>query len=188
VPVPPGLTRDEFLDRFAAAVFRQQPLRVAASAVSDSVRLFAPVRADDPLVTPIARWQFQDSYPTYPRRYSMAFFTRLARAHGGGDPVAVQPAASWLRAYQLGGGYTPGLLYAALLVAGVLGAVRRRTELATPCLLVTAAAVVLLVSSDAFEFSWRYQLPAVVLLPLAGALGITALVRGRRSRCAAPTG
>src|SRR5262249_22525837 len=75
-PVPPGLTRDEFLDRFAAAVFRQQPLRVAASAASDSVRLFAPVRAGDPQVTPIARWQFQDSYPTYPRRYSMAFFTR----------------------------------------------------------------------------------------------------------------
>jgi len=33
---------------------------------------------------------------------------------------------------------------------------------------------VLLVSSDAFEFSWRYQLPAVVMLPLAGALGLTA--------------
>jgi len=48
--------------------------------------------------------------------------------------------------------------------------------------------VVLLVSSDAFEFSWRYQLPAVVLLPLAGALGLTVLVRGRRSRCAAPSG
>ena len=187
-PVPPGLTRDEFLDRFAAAVFRQQPLRMAASVARDSVRLFAPVRADDPQVTPIARWQFQDSYPTYPRRYSMAFFTRLARAHGGGDPVAVQPAASWLRAYQLGGGYTPGPLYAALLVAGVLGPARRRTELATPCLLVTAAAVMLLVSSDAFEFSWRYQLPAVVLLPLAGALGVTTLVRGRRSRCAAQTG
>jgi hypothetical protein len=48
--------------------------------------------------------------------------------------------------------------------------------------------VVLLVSSDAFEFSWRYQLPAVVLLPLAGMLGVTALIRGRRSRCAAPSG
>ena len=34
-PVPPGLTRDEFLDRFALAVFRQQPLRVAASAARD---------------------------------------------------------------------------------------------------------------------------------------------------------
>ena len=193
VPVPPGLTRDEFLDRFALAVFRQQPLRVAASVASDSVRLFAPVRNDDPQVTPIARWQFQDFYPTYPRRYSMAFLTRLAHAHGsGGDLVAVQPFASWLRAYQLGGGYTPGPLYAVCLVAGVFGVVTglRRADrgLGFGCLLVTAAAVVLLLSSDAFEFSWRYQLPAVVLLPLAGALGITVLVRGRRSRCAAPSG
>jgi len=192
-PVPPGLTRDEFLDRFALAVFRQQPLRVAASVARDSVRLFAPVRSGDPQVTPIARWQFQDVYPTYPQRYSMAFFTRLAHAHGsGGDLVAVQPAASFLRAYQLGGGYTPGPLYAVFGIAGVAGALRRRTgqltDLRVPCLLVTLAAVVLLVSSDAFEFSWRYQLPAVVLLPLAGTLGVTALIGGRRSRCAAPSG
>ena len=189
VPVPPGLTRDEFLDRFAIAVFRQQPLRVAASVARDSGRLFAPVRDGNPQITPIARWQFQDFYPVYPRRYSMAFLTRLAHAHGsGGDLVAVQPAASFLRTYQLGGGYTPGPLYAVFLVAGVAGAVRRRTELRVPCLLVTLAAVVLLVGSDAFEFSWRYQLPAVVLLPLAGALGVTALIRGRASRCAAPSG
>jgi hypothetical protein len=189
VPVPPGLTRAEFLDRFALAVFRQQPLRVAASVARDSARLLAPVRDGDPQVTPIARWQFQDFYPVYPRRYSMAFLTRLAHAHGsGGDLVAVQPAASFLRTYQLGGGYTPGPLYAVFGVAGVAGAVRRRTELRVPCLLVTLAAVVLLVSSDAFEFSWRYQLPAVVMLPLAGALGVTALVRGRASRCAAPSG
>jgi hypothetical protein len=189
VPVPPGLTRDEFLDRFAIAVFRQQPLRVAASVARDSVRLLAPVRDGDPQVTPIARWQFQDFYPVYPRRYSMAFLTRLAHAHGsGGDLVAVQPAASFLRAYQLGGGYTPGPLYAVFLVAGVAGALRRRTELRVPCLLVTLAAVVLLVGSDAFEFSWRYQLPAVVMLPLAGMLGVTALMRGRASRCAAPSG
>jgi hypothetical protein len=60
VPVPPGLTREEFLDRFAIAVFRQQPLRVAASVARDSARLLAPVRDGDPQVTPIARWQFQD--------------------------------------------------------------------------------------------------------------------------------
>jgi hypothetical protein len=187
VPVPPGLTREEFLDRFAIAVFRQQPLRVAASVARDSARLLAPVRDGDPQVTPIARWQFQDFYPVYPRRYSMAFLTRLAHAHGsGGDLVAVQPAASFLRKYQLGGGYTPGPLYAVFAVAGVAGVLRRRTELRGPCLLVTLAAVVLLVSSDAFEFSWRYQLPAVVLLPLAGMLGVTALIRGRASRSAAP--
>ena len=39
----------------------------------------------------------------------------------------------------------------------------------------TLSAVVLLLSSDAYEFSWRYQLPAVVMLPVAGALGLTAL-------------
>src|SRR4029077_2078242 len=130
VPVPPGLSRAEFLDRFALATFRQQPLRVAVSVARDSVRLFAPVRGDDSQVTPIARWQFQDFYPTFPQRYSMAFFTRLAHAHGsGGDLVAVQQGATILRSYQLGGGYTPGLLYAAFGVAGVLGALRRRTGL-----------------------------------------------------------
>jgi hypothetical protein len=30
--------------------------------------------------------------------------------------------------------------------------------------------------SDVFQFSWRYQLPALVTLPPAGALGIAALV------------
>ena len=35
--------------------------------------------------------------------------------------------------------------------------------------------MVLLLGSDAFDFSWRHQLPAVVLLPLAGVLGVMAL-------------
>jgi len=203
VPVPPGLTRGQLLDRFSLAVFGQQPLRAAASAARDSVRLFALTRDGDPQITSIARWQFQTFYPTYPHRYTMAFFTRLAREHGsGGDLVAAEPAAALLRGYQLGGGYTPGPLYAAGLAAGLLGAlsglVRRRTVtagtetaaaadtgLATACLLVTLAAVVLLLSSDAFEFSWRYQLPAVVMLPLAGALGVTAVAARVRRAIAA---
>jgi hypothetical protein len=192
VPVPPGVTRGERLDRFSVAVVRQQPDRVAWSVIRDSVRLFALTRDGNPQVTPITRWQFQTSYPVYPRRYSLAFFTRLAQQNNsGGDLAAVRPAAAILRGYQLGGGYTPGPLYAALLAAGVLGAVleRRRPAglagggdlaggggLAGACVLVTLAAVILLVSSDAFEFSWRYQLPAVTMLPLAGALGLTVLI------------
>ena len=201
VPVPPGVTRGQLLDRFSLAVFRQQPLRVAASVARDSVRLFALTRDGDPQVTSMARWQFQLFYPTYPHRYTMAVFTRLAREHGsGGDLVAVEPAAAILRGYQLGGGYTPGPAYAAGLAAGLLGAlsgrVRRRTlsaadrERATACLLVVLAAVVLLVSSDAFEFSWRYQLPAVVMLPLAGVLGLTAVTAriGRATAARTATG
>jgi hypothetical protein len=114
-------------------------------------------------------------------------------------PVAVRPVAAVLRDYQLDGGYTPGPLYALALAAGLAGSLpglmrRRRVSdpgLAAACLLVTMSAVVLLVSSDAFEFSWRYQLPAVILLPLAGALGFTACLtavrtatgdKGRRTR------
>ena len=196
VPVPPGTTRAHLLAGFSLATFRQQPLRVAASVARDSVRLFALTRDGDPEITGITRWQFQTFYPTYPHRYTMAAFTRLARQHGsGGDLVAVEPVAAVLRHYQLAGGYTPGPLYAAALAAGLLGSLsglaRRRTRqrrprtgrtngprtrLAAACLLVTLSAVVLLVSSDAYEFSWRYQLPAVVMLPVAGALGLTALV------------
>jgi hypothetical protein len=135
----------------------------------------------------------------------MAVFTQLAHQAGSGEPAVDRPLATLLRDYQLHGGYTPGPLYAAALAAGLLGALsglaRRRkpgrqspvrdasgretpnrrtrtaadSERAAACLLVTLSAVVLLLSSDAFEFSWRYQLPAVVLLPLAGALGATAL-------------
>jgi hypothetical protein len=43
----------------------------------------------------------------------------------------------------------------------------------------TSAAAVLLVS-DAFEFSWRYQLPALITLPPAAALALTALFTHRR--------
>jgi hypothetical protein len=43
----------------------------------------------------------------------------------------------------------------------------------------TSAAAVLLIS-DAFEFSWRYQLPALITLPPAAVLALTALFTHRR--------
>jgi MYXO-CTERM domain-containing protein len=52
---------------------------------------------------------------------------------------------------------------------------------------VTGAAVLL--GSDVFQFSWRYQLPALVTLPPAGALGLSVIagyVTARRRRPAGP--
>jgi hypothetical protein len=188
VMVPPGTNREKLLASFSLAVLRQQPLRMVAALASDSVRLFALTRDGNPEVANISRWQFQTFYPTYPPGSTMTGFTQLARENGGGDLVTVRPIATVLRDYQLHGGYTPGPLYAFALAAGLAGSLsgppRRRTpsrrqlsaadkELAGACLLVTLSAVILLVSSDAFEFSWRYQLPAVIMLPMAGALGLT---------------
>jgi hypothetical protein len=36
--------------------------------------------------------------------------------------------------------------------------------------------------SDAFEFSWRYQLPALVTLAPGGALGIAVIIRSAGAR------
>jgi hypothetical protein len=37
-----------------------------------------------------------------------------------------------------------------------------------------------------FEFSWRYQLPAIVTLPPAGVLGVAAWLSRRRARGQSP--
>jgi hypothetical protein len=39
---------------------------------------------------------------------------------------------------------------------------------------VTTTALFVLLAADAVEFSWRYQLPAVTLLPAVGVLGLAA--------------
>jgi hypothetical protein len=55
-------------------------------------------------------------------------------------------------------------------------------QVALACLLCFASATFLLLASDLFEFSWRYQLPALVTLVPAGALGITVAGTARSSR------
>jgi hypothetical protein len=76
-------------------------------------------------------------------------------------------------------------------MAGIFTFGRRRDpdNLSLACLLVTGSAVAVLLGADVYEFSWRYQLPALVTLPIAGALGATAIIqqaRSRRARRAAP--
>ncbi|HEV2375966.1 MAG TPA: hypothetical protein VGS19_27835 [Streptosporangiaceae bacterium] len=113
-----------------------------------------------------------------------------------GGPVRVdRPVAAFLRSYQLGGGYTPGPLLALLALAALAGSVAaltrrardtaadpRTRQLARACLLSTVTAAVVLLSPDLYEFSWRYQLPAVVTLVPAGVLGAAALAGLRRAR------
>jgi len=79
---------------------------------------------------------------------------------------------------------------AVFAIAGLAGsllivvrrAAPRRQQLTQACLLFFGAGVAVLILSDAFQFSWRYQLPALVSLPPAGALGLTVLVSYLRKR------
>ena len=48
---------------------------------------------------------------------------------------------------------------------------RTDRPLAAAATIATLSAVAVVLGADVFEFSWRYQLPALVTLPLAGVLG-----------------
>jgi hypothetical protein len=182
---PPGMTIAALADRFEAAVVMQQPMAVASAIHRDFIKLFALTRNTAPGDMPISRWQFQTSYPTYPPLITLRYVASIRP--GGGQPSVIRPLAEALRDYQLHGGYTPGPLLAVAALAGLAGSCmlgfsgREHTAAATACLLTTAMAIILLLASDAYEFSWRYQLPALVLLPPAGILGAAAISTVMRS-------
>jgi hypothetical protein len=205
--LPPGTDRTALISTLTTAVEHQQPLRVVAAYFKDALRLFAASREQTGGVEPISRWQFQAQFPTYPQWVTLTHgnlitvglqrrpfgpFRYYPLGHGYGSRAKVdKPVAAFLRAYQLDGGYTPGPLYLAFVLAGLAGSAltlarrwRRRYRpqeaprqgpgLALACLLFTATAATVLLAPDVFEFSWRYQLPALVTLPPAGVLGVAA--------------
>jgi hypothetical protein len=179
---PRGISRGTAARRFDEAVLTQQPLRVAGDVARDAVKVFALTRDTAPGDPPVSRWQFQLSYPVY---YAVDY-----AAFGSLSPQVIVPVARALRSYQLHGGFTPGPLLLCLLLLGTGGvfARRRQPALAQGCLFVTGLAVAALLGADLYEFSWRYQLPALITLPLAGALGATALLRALPSRWHKPAG
>jgi hypothetical protein len=200
---PPGMHSSAVVNDFTHRVLFQQPVNVVSAIGRDALKLYAVDRVTAPGDTSINRWQFQSSYPQYPPymtiRGGQVYFTSFtpagavrsvwsAQGFGGGGPAVMRPLASFLHAYQLDGGYTPGPLLALATLAGLAGTLSLARRNATPaqrdaaraCLLTFTAAVAVLLISDAFEFSWRYQLPALVTLPPAAALGLTALFARRR--------
>jgi hypothetical protein len=172
---------------FNRQVLTQQPLRVAGAYAFSVVKLFALTRNTMPGDTSISRWQFQTKYTYYPPWVSEAVANTTTSRFGGGKPAVWRPVAAFLRAYQLHGGYTPGLLLAVFTATGLAGSaialVRRRRldpatrQLALACLLCFLSGACVILVSDVLEFSWRYQLPALVTLVPAGVLGISVITR-----------
>jgi hypothetical protein len=185
--------------QLAYSVLRQQPMRVAGDVARDSVKIFALTRYTATGDTAISRWQFQTSYPYYTpgiTQYGRNSASNVFVAAGGGGSARVnQAVAAALRDYQLHGGYTPGPVFLIALLAGIAGIFTFRRDrdpdryrdrddaqnLALACLLIVASAAAVLLGADLYEFSWRYQLPALITLPIAGALGATAVVRYMRT-------
>ena len=177
--------------RFNKAVLSQQPARVLSSYADDLVKLFAPSKVTSQGDTPVARWQFQTGYPYLAPHATPAQVRPAIASYGGGRPTVWRPGAAFLRRYQLGGGYTPGPLLAFCVLAGLAGTALastvlfskrarwRRDWLTRSSLLFFCCGAALLLMSDLFEFSWRYQLPALVTLPPAAAAALAGIVRLR---------
>lgn len=170
----------ELASSFNRAVLRAQPLDVAAAVTGDFAKGFRWQRVDAPGDVPVSRWQFQTHYPQFardPYNHEPGAADRALAEAGYAEPAVNQPLAKFLRAYQTSVGYTPGPVLALALLAAAAGIAAprsRRPQLRGPCLLTGGLVVTLLATAALVEFSWRYQLPALVLAPLAGVLAATA--------------
>ncbi len=182
IRAPAGMTASEVERDFALRVFRQQPLDLVRAIASDLVHSFSWSRSSRTQDVAVSRWQFQLRYPVFPPLYP----TEEIALHGGGGPAVNRTLAGVLRDYQLNGGYLPGPFVAVGFALGLLAAAgvgrARRSSLRAACLLTSLAGLGVLLTADVFEFSWRYQLPGLVLGPLAGVLGLSALLGSRMTR------
>jgi hypothetical protein len=175
--LPAGSTLQDLQRRFAITVIEQQPGAVAGGILDDFAKGFEPGRDSQPSDVPVQRWQFQTFYPLWSIDETQVWHAAIR--YGGEDPMVNNGVAAFLRDYQLHGGYTPGPLEAIFAVFGLIGGfgfARRQAGVRAITLLATGFGLVLLFASAMFEFSWRYQLPGLVLLPLGGVLGMTVLM------------
>lgn len=165
---------------FAKRVIRHQPLDYLRHVTHDFLRGFAVTRTRGDGELPIARWQFPDHYPIF---YGGTTF--MLKKYGYYPPHVDRGLVSFLRGYQRFG-YTPGPVFVIGLLAGLLAALgvgrARRSGLRSASFLFAALGFAMLASSAlANQFTWRYALPELMLLPPAAALGLTALLRRPRT-------
>lgn len=176
---PAGRTQMQVVKDFDKRVVRAQPKVYAEAVLKDVVRGFAPTRTYDVPGYPSSYWLFADHY------WSLDAFSPTTRHRAEPFDPGYHPTAAQVMTTYRHWIYTPGPLAAALLLVAAaatagLGRSRLSGHRVAIGLLTAACAVPILTGAALSGFSWRYQLPQIPLLPVAGALALTALVRGRR--------
>ena len=181
VQAPPGTTRVAAASDFSRRAIRQQPSGYLRSVGGDVLASFGPTREPRPGGHRVEQWRFQTSFPIagFPASWS----TATPGTDDDGD-VRTGPAG-FLRSYQVAG-YLPGpVLALGLLVAIVslfpLGSAARAGLRTATFLFIGLYVALCVVPLLVAPFSWRYQLPQLLVIPPAFALGMTALFGWRRS-------
>lgn len=173
--LPVGVSVNQAARDFALRAIRNQPLDFLRVGARDFLLNFSPGRIDHYGYTTAYKWMF-GSYVDY----EPTVWTGPAYATYGGDQlVDHQPLSGAVAAYSRTV-YLWGPLLLACLGLAVAGTLRRgpptTSRLRAVALLLTLVGTGLMLMPDlTAEFVWRYQLPAVVLLPAAAALSWTRL-------------
>jgi hypothetical protein len=182
---PAGVTVDDAERDFARRAIRAQPWDYTRTVLRDVALNFWVQRDDQFEYDTADKW----SFARYVDREQLTGNTEPAyRAHGGELPAVHQPGASMLATY----GSKVYLWGPALLVLFVMalaslfvqgrGAGARRSVIA---LLLMVGGGLMVAPDVTAEFVWRYQLPAVLLVPMAAALGWARLRAPRQDGTAA---
>lgn len=175
---PAGKTVQEVLADFNRRIILHQPVDYALLVGRDVLRGFQPFRTVGPKDVQPTPWLLRKQMPLSGVKYRP---DQLYRSFAGYGPVLDRPLAGILASYQQVG-HTPGPVLGACAVAALLAAAgvgrARRSGLRVAAWTFAALCLAVLVAAAMGSvFSWRYQLPQLVLLPPAGALGLTALLR-----------
>jgi hypothetical protein len=177
---PAGMDKSSVVANFDWRVIEHQPLAYLKAVAGDVLYSFSPVRGDGPE-------HYDESYLKF-QRYFPADASEAAtvRAYTGHGPHVEPALADFLADYgRLG--YVPGPLLAAGLVVGLAGAAgigrARRSGLRAPCLLFALGTIFAVEPPFLIAtFDWRYELPQLSLIPVAAAIGVTALAGWARDR------
>lgn len=177
------LEQNTVLRDFALQVVREQPLGYSRAVLGDLGQLLDPVRRPLPSAFTSRNYQF-----SAPPRNLPAQVAQDARAYQEGADGQTRPRPVLTRAlaaYQ-SVAYLPSPLYVGAALLGLVGVVRgaagtadRRRAVAALLLVSGAGQLLLPIAVQGFDY--RYQHPALPLLPAAAALGLQ-LLRERGSR------
>ena len=178
VQPPAGMTQVQMVRDFDQRVLRAEPRRYAHTVAVQLLKGFSWSRHAHIKGRPAGRWLFHKGYWLLPM---LVAHHRVEPGTTAGTSVD-RTAATFLTGYRHRI-WTPGPLLVLLLVvslAAVLGVGRSRRsgDRVAIGLLVATCMVPLLTAVALNGFSWRYQLPQIPLLPMAGALAAAALIRG----------
>ena len=170
VPHPKGMTTSAMLRSFALNAIFGQPVDYARVVASDFLHYFRPGHITGRLDEPGTQWRF-------PRELDHAqYWDRAVGLEDDSTPVIDPGPAGVLRGYQ-GLMFPNGPFYAVLFILGMAGAwlLIGRPSGAPVALMVAIGIALLAVPIMTTMFDYRYFLPAIPFISLAGAFGLHAI-------------